>query len=57
MELIDKLPELVAAGLLVLGATSALLLALYGFFLLIPGDQPDKTLKKLHDLTSKLSRK
>ena len=49
--------ELVAAALVVIGAFAALLGALYAFFLLIPGDQPDKFLKAMLDFTSKYSKK
>jgi len=40
-----------------LGAASSLLAGLYTIALLIPGEQPDKAIKSLMDLTEKLSRK
>lgn len=49
--------EITMAVIGVVGAFSAFLLALYGLFLLIPGDQPDKTIKKLLDITKRFSRK
>ena len=35
----------------------AILLALIAFFMIIPGDQPEKTLQKIVDLIKKLSLK
>lgn len=49
--------ELLAAAALVLGTLTAFLAALYGLFLIIPGDQPDKTIKVILDFTKKISRK
>jgi len=40
-----------------LGAATGLLSGLYTICLLIPGDQPDKIIKMLLDLTEKLSKK
>jgi len=55
LEILSKVLEL---DLLVyVGAVAGLLGALYTVALLIPGKQPDKTLKMLLDLTEKLSRK
>lgn len=41
----------------VLGAVSLLLSALYGLALLIPGDEPDNSIKKILEVTQRLSRK
>jgi hypothetical protein len=43
--------------LAVLGAISAILGGLIVIFSLIPGEQPEKTLRVIVDLISKLSRK
>jgi hypothetical protein len=51
------LSGLAQAGLASIAAGIAFLGALYAFFLLIPGEQPDKAIKALLDLTQKLSRK
>lgn len=40
-----------------IGAVTALLSGVYAIALLIPGDQPDKTIKWILDLTTKFSRK
>lgn len=40
-----------------LGAASAFLAGLYALMLVIPGDQPDKIIKKILDITEKFSRK
>jgi hypothetical protein len=55
-ELFSHWQEIAAAGLVVLGTLTAFLAALYGLFLLIPGDQPDKTIKAIMDFTTKYSR-
>lgn len=55
--LIDHWSQILAAGLAAFGAFTAFLAALYGFFLVIPGEQPDKTLKQFLDFTTKISRK
>lgn len=49
--------EIAAQGLLALGGLAAFLTAIYAIALIIPGEQPDKVIKKLLDLTQKLSRK
>lgn len=49
--------QLLNTGLLALGAFVAFLSALYAFFLVVPGDQPDKSIKALLDLTKRFSRK
>lgn len=43
--------------LTILGAISAICTGLIVIFSLIPGDQPEKTLKIIVDLISKVSRK
>ena len=40
-----------------LGSFTAILLALYAFFLIIPGEQPDKAIKWVLDLTQRFSKK
>lgn len=40
-----------------LGAVTAFLSGLYTLCLVIPGDQPDKVIKKILDITEKLSLK
>lgn len=61
MELIQALlanwQEIAAAGVMVLGAVAGLLAALYTLFLLIPGEQPDKTIKGILEFTKRFSRK
>jgi hypothetical protein len=44
-------------GYEILGAITALLSALIGIALLIPGDQPEKTLQMILDFLSKFSKK
>lgn len=44
-------------GLEIIGALTAVLASLYALFLIIPGEQPDKTIKAMLDFTSKFSRK
>jgi hypothetical protein len=39
------------------GAVTALLGAVYSICLLIPGDQPDKTIQAILDFTKKFSKK
>lgn len=56
-EIMKHWQEIVAAGLVLFGAFVAFLGALYAFFLLVPGEQPDKTIKALLDFTKKYSRK
>jgi hypothetical protein len=48
---------LVQAGLAVVASGVAFLGALYALFLLIPGEQPDKFIKALYDLTTRISKK
>ena len=48
--IIEKAPE-------ILGYVTMVLTGLYGLFLLIPGEQPEKAIKAILDLTSKLSKK
>ena len=50
LEYAEKIQELI-------GATGFFLGTLYGFFLFVPGEQPDKSIKKLLDITNKISRK
>ena len=47
---IEKAPDYITAIV-------AVVVALTAFFSLIPGDQPEKTFKKITDLLSKFSRK
>jgi len=46
----QKLPEII-------GALDAILLALIALFILIPGDQPEKSIRKIADFIGKFSRK
>lgn len=48
---------LAAHGLELVGGISLTLSGLYAIALLIPGDQPDKAIKALLDLTQKISLK
>jgi len=41
----------------VIAAVNAVILALVALFLLIPGEEPEKTLKKIADFIGKFSRK
>ena len=41
----------------ILGAAYGLILALIAIFALIPGEQPEKTLKAIADIVAKFSRK
>lgn len=50
IEVVQKLPEMVVAF-------DAILLGLIGFFMLIPGDQPEKSIRKIADFIGKFSRK
>lgn len=56
-EILKNWQEIAAAGFVLIGAFVAFLGALYAFFLLIPGEQPDNTIKALLDFTRKYSRK
>ena len=56
-ELLNNWQEIVNAALLAVGSFTAFLGALYTLALLIPGEQPDKTIKAFLDLTTKFSRK
>ncbi len=49
-DIIGKLPEYIAL-------INAVLLALIAFFLLIPGEQPEKALKAVVDFIAKFSKK
>jgi hypothetical protein len=53
----ENLSEIANAALLIGGAFVALISAVYTLFLLIPGDQPDKTIKAFLDFTQRFSRK
>lgn len=44
-------------GLEIAGGVVLVLTGLYTIFLVIPGDQPDKTIKALLDFTKKFSNK
>ena len=48
---------LLANGPAMLGAFMALLSALIAFFMLIPGEQPEKSLKVIDDFLGKFSKK
>jgi hypothetical protein len=41
----------------IVGAVTMILTGLYTLSLIIPGDQPDKTLEKILDFTKRFSRK
>ena len=49
-QVIEKLPLYIAALV-------GVLTALIGFFMLIPGEQPEKALQKVLDVLTKFSRK
>lgn len=49
--------EIVELVLSAIGALAAFLAALYAIALVIPGEQPDKAIKALLDLTTKISKK
>ena len=54
----DFLLNLIPENILVwIGAIGTLLGGLYGLFLLIPGNQPDKIIKIVYDITKKISKK
>ena len=57
LALIPNFSALIQAGLLVLGAFSALLGALGGLFALIPGEQPEKFLFAFAEKVANISRK
>jgi hypothetical protein len=61
MEVIKLMSDVVSACIanadVVLAAIIALLVALTGLFLAIPGDQPEKALQKAVEFLSKFSRK
>lgn len=61
MELVTSIithwQEIVTQAFLVLGGLATALGGLYAIFLIIPGEQPDKVIKKIYDFTVKLSRK
>ena len=53
----DQFTKLIESVFEVIGAAGALLSALYTVALLIPGDEPDNTIKRFLDFTQKFSRK
>ena len=53
----DDFVKLAEAVFEVMGALSVLLSTLYTAALIIPGDEPDNTIKRLLELTQKFSRK
>lgn len=55
--IITNWQEIVTQAGLVLGGISAALLALYKIALLLPGEQPEKTIKAILDFTTKYSKK
>jgi hypothetical protein len=56
-ELLANWQNILNAALLVVGAFTGFLGALYALFVLIPGEQPDKTIKAFLDFTSRISKK
>lgn len=50
-------PEITAQAFFAIGGIVTFLGALYAIALIIPGEQPDKTIKKILDFTEKLSNK
>jgi len=57
MEMIKLVNWIVTEGPTVLAALVGVLTALIGFFMLIPGEQPEKSLQAVVDFISKFSRK
>lgn len=57
LEILGNWGAIAGAGLLVVAKGTAFLAAIYAFFLLIPGEQPDKFIKKILDFTEKYSKK
>lgn len=55
--LIDKGPELLTSFLVVIGAFTGFLTALIGFFMLIPGPQPEKALQAVVNFLKFFSKK
>ena len=53
----DQFVKLAEAVFDVMGAVSVLLSALYTVALIVPGDEPDNTIKRFLDFTQKFSRK
>ena len=53
----DQFVKLAEAVFEVMGAVSVLLSALYTVALIVPGDEPDNTIKRFLDFTQKFSRK
>jgi hypothetical protein len=49
--------EIIEAVLEAVGALAAFLGAVYAVAVMIPGDQPDKAIKAILDLTLKISKK
>lgn len=57
MELLTKILELLQNIGPYVAAVNGVLVALIALFILIPGEQPEKTLKKIVDVIAKLSKK
>lgn len=57
MDLMQLLIMIMEKGPAILSAVIALLSAIIGLCLLIPGDQPEKALQAVVDFLAKLSRK
>ena len=57
LALIANHKEIIEQTFAAMGALSAFFAAGYTVALIIPGDQPDKFMKKLLDVTERLSRK
>lgn len=54
--LVDLVSKLLGLDLVkIIGAVSALIAALIGVALIVPGDQPEKFLQKILDLLKKIS--
>ncbi len=53
----DVLKFIVEKGPEILAALNAVLMALIALFLLVPGEQPEKTIQKVADFLGKFSRK
>lgn len=56
-KVLDLIKWSVESGPHLIAAINALVLALIAVFLLIPGDQPEKTLKWIADILAKFSKK
>lgn len=57
MAAIEIIKDVIVKAPQYLGAVSAVLTALIGLFMLIPSDQPEKSLQKVVDFISKFSKK